>query len=302
MGVRQKKPVDPKIIEGLKEGLTLEEIAVANECSYQWVQQCALRVPDIYSEWKEKRDKNPRYPRRPSTHEQKRNLVSLMKSRIAQLAVNKPWPIKTAAEYIAKKYRMAFDFDVLVTFFERYEHAKQTGERTTLDDLRKDLPIKYKSNATLILKQAGLKPLHTHKYRENRKNPEEKNALERSKDLQLSLTDIGYFLNIPSHVVKYWRKKRNIENKFDLAGRTRCAPPQNAGIPLSFKKASEIYEAHDIGFKDEEISELFDSRPELVAHALEFRSQIEPKLIEKLKILYNDDSIDKPYKRSLSKA
>lgn len=73
-------------------------------------------------------------------------------------------------------------------------------------------------------------------------------------------------------------------------------PPVKAVERQSFRTASLVYEAVDAGFTTEETAELLEIQLFRVASALANRASFEPKIIEGLRILFDDPMIDRPYR------
>jgi hypothetical protein len=105
----------------------------------------------------------------------------------------------------------------------------------------------------------------------------------------MSGVDIGYFLKVADHVVNsYFSKKGRRSNiKKTLAD----------GMFLSFRLASEIYQAVDIApeWTTKDLAYLLDTTERYVKHALENRAVLGPRIVANLKIIFPSDNIKMPY-------
>ncbi|MEK6940231.1 MAG: hypothetical protein AABX31_05895, partial [Nanoarchaeota archaeon] len=68
------------------------------------------------------------------------------------------------------------------------------------------------------------------------------------------------------------------------------------GTSLTYRLASQIYEAADLGFNSTEVTELLDTTPRVVEYALTERKTLESKIINALQVLYPEENIYKPYR------
>ncbi|MBI4154711.1 hypothetical protein HY498_01355, partial [Candidatus Woesearchaeota archaeon] len=68
----------------------------------------------------------------------------------------------------------------------------------------------------------------------------------------------------------------------------------------SYRKLSGIYEFADRGSSLDEIAELVGYNKSHVELALRDRSSLEPRVINRLRILYNKEDLNKPYRISIS--
>ncbi len=116
----------------------------------------------------------------------------------------------------------------------------------------------------------------------------------------MSLQDIIYFLDININRLNLYQKLRTL---------TGCKRPlQN--IPegfykrrrnsLTYRIASQVYEAKDLGFNLIEISQLTDRSINVVNELIQRRLEIEPRIIHALKVLHPDREINNPYLTNLS--
>lgn len=68
------------------------------------------------------------------------------------------------------------------------------------------------------------------------------------------------------------------------------------GARQDYHRASLVYEAEDLGYTAQETAELLGTELWRVLNALTARSQLEPKIIEGLRVLFDDPTIARPYR------
>lgn len=179
-------------------------------------------------------------------------------------------------------------FEKIYSLFSSYFEAQQEGTPLALSDLGELSNIQTNTVGN-ILRRADLKPMHypAHKKRIVT-SPEKKQAIDRSYNLEMNAPDIAYFIGVSPWIVS---------QRFNDIGK-RGKPHFIANLTkgrLDYRKASQIYEAQDLEFTEEQISELLDTHPDLVSHALQNESTIETKIIEALDTIYPETQHQKPY-------
>lgn len=169
-------------------------------------------------------------------------------------------------------------YEKLVEVFRRYEKAAGTEEKMSLRELADG--IAYPSLIGYILKSTGLKPLmRPDTKRKSLLSDEEKTAIDRAFDIEMSATDIAYFIGVAHYKVQRrlsQKGKRPQYTSLFRAGR---------GNFLTYSLADRIYEATDLGFTGDEIAYLFDTDVQLVDHAVENRHVYGPKIRQAREIL-----------------
>lgn len=68
------------------------------------------------------------------------------------------------------------------------------------------------------------------------------------------------------------------------------------GARQDYHRASLVYEAEDLGYTAQETAELLGTELWRVLNALTARSQLQPKIIQGLRLLFDDPTIDRPYR------
>ena len=136
--------------------------------------------------------------------------------------------------------------------------------------------------------------IHLQRKRTVKTSPYKKGCLERAVRVSMPVGDIAYFLEVPYHIVDgffsvYYqgKKKRASTEKFI----------KQVGVlkkdQLTYRSASQIYEALDAGFFQKEINESYNE--EIVNYAFLKRDEIQRHIVRSLKQLFLDKHIDKPY-------
>src|SRR3989344_4020138 len=98
--------------------------------------------------------------------------------------------------------------------------------------------------------------------------------------------DIAYFVGLPDHFPKAYFAKKSSKNP---------AEAFISGSLLTYRLASQVYEAQDLGFTPAEIAELVDARIKTISFAIAQRISIERPIIDALREVYKDNKHDKPY-------
>lgn len=115
-----------------------------------------------------------------------------------------------------------------------------------------------------------------------------KRVIQRSYYTGLSSYDIAYFLDVSPWCVQKIFKEIGPTRSTEVIARF-------GKIDLTYRLASQVYEMVDSGAPINNIAKSLHTSLEIVNYLLEQRAGIEPRLIEKLSILYGV-SITKPYK------
>ena len=190
-------------------------------------------------------------------------------------------------EYRFKKGYNYYEDKNLLIIFERYFNALNKDRKLSLEELSKGTNISGTPVST-ILDTVNLEPMYGH--RERVVVPKSiREALGRASILNLSATDISYFLNTEIHNARAYLKLNNPNRKSkDFIKRF---PKQN----LTYRLASQIYQEQDNGKSKEEILEKLKIKEELYEHTIKREKFIKNKIINSLRIMYKNKTINKPY-------
>ena len=227
--------------------------------------------------------------------EARKPILEVLEKRIAQMMANPemPWAERKAYEYKLNFQRGLSDRAIpperLVKLLSLYERVKKGGEKILAKDIAAFLGYTHPEDIFHILRRIRLAPF----YREgiNKLSKEKIKALESAVKLGfMGGADIAYFARLSRHTIYNYRgSKRHREELLKIFGNG-----QNRQV-LSYRSASQIYQANDLGFSPDEAAFLCDVRPEVVSYALEHRKEIEPRIVWGIQAIYPDVKVRKPY-------
>ncbi len=294
----------PEIDELIEKGLTLEAICREVGLSRERVRQY-INETGQYGSYKKKRaefkDNLGRGEKgREKIDNFRRQFLSIVRARTEELAQKKDWATQRAVEYLhyyKRTDKRNYSFNTLYKIFSRYENAKEKGEKLSLKELGEGLDIWHHSVGS-ILKEVGVEPMYGGRVKKI-KSGEKNEAVKRAINTDFSALDIAYFLGLPKWVPgnRYYDSGMKREVKRPIATFSKIGKIGSSEF-LSYRLASEIYEARDCGINRKDIVELVGKSGELVEYALEHRGEIEPQIVKGLRILYNDSGgrvVKKPY-------
>ncbi len=289
---KNKKINDADIVLLLEEGPSLQEFADIEGVERQAIQTHLVRK-NIHKTWKKYRALKELEIVK---HSQERlgllqDIHSLIEGKIETLTKESSWPYKMASQYILLYTinQKRVETKKVIAVFEKYHEAEISGKPVSLEELGSYAGIKWESSVSNILKRVGLGPMIRNRPKRIASESEQE-SLRLSLDSNLPYGDISHFLSIPKHLVRDYHKK----NRNPTSG-SRKILVKHPKIKLTYRLASKVYEADDLGFRSDEISELYDANQKVVEHALKNRTSLEPVVIASLRTLFNSDKIEKPY-------
>jgi hypothetical protein len=206
-----------------------------------------------------------------------------------------PWHEQKAAEYYLSLKGLdsrAYSFETLTRLFANYQAAQLSGRQLSLEELSESIDRKINSpQVGRLLRIVGIAPLYGK--RDRHATPAyKKEAMQRAFALDMPSTDIAYFLGMSDYNV---RQKFTATGKRPHAKRLIAETGSKYGRHISYRLASEVYEAVDAGFKKREICKLVDVNVEVVDYAIENRGVLQEKIIHALRVMYPDRTIIRPY-------
>lgn len=282
----------------IEKGATLEQIGIAGGYPRRSARENArlyIRDSGQYEEWRRKRE-DIKQTQKIEAQQRKQlleRLVYILDNRVSELAEREGWPYQKAIQYMKGLKRIRHDSykpQLLIKLFKRHENARNRGRRLPLEELGRPLDL-YTSSVGRIFREVGLKPMYGNK-RGDRYSKEKENAIKKIFRLRLSINDIAYFLDLSTHLGK--RLRRVSDGNANLY-RTRIGMRS-----LSYRLASQIYEAQSVGFRRySDIAELVGTSEEVVRYAINNKHSIAQKIIQVLRIAYANPYYDKPYKISV---
>ena len=120
-----------------------------------------------------------------------------------------------------------------------------------------------------------------------------KAALKRAKDLPMGYTDIAYFFEIDSRIVRHHilRYGKTASKRFEVG---RIGHKKDLEH-LYYKHASQVYERVAAGQTAEEIQQSTNISKQAYNYLLENKERIEPIIIHALRRMYNHPTHNVPY-------
>ncbi len=295
---RNKVQIYPSRDELITQGRTLKYIGKREGVTKEAIRQYILKTGQ-YNRWvkqTKKRKKGIKIIRKYKQQVKKQKQKTL--SRIIRAVIeNKKgyiyedeWAIQKTNKYLSSRPNSQVSFAQIYNVLHKYHKAKQQGEKISLKQLGAEGKI---NSATLskILRKMNLKPLYGTLKRTS--TPKwKKQAMKRACNFPASYSDIAYFLRLAPYVVyqnmNYWYGKRSPYN-FPLLSENNSP----AMGKLTYAKASQIYEAQDLGFTKKQTAELTNLPKEAIDYCNQYK-EIKKKIINLIELLYQQD-VDKPY-------
>lgn len=290
----------PEIDKLIDRGLTLEDIGNEVGLTRERVRQY-IKYSGQHSYWEKKRREAKEVLG--IGEEAKRKLknvqglfLSCVQARAIELAKKEDWALQKTVEYFnSLKYastRTSASQSVVYKIFKLYENAKKNRKKLTLEEIGEKVGL-WQTSVGNILSRVGVEPMYG-KIIGQIKRREKMKATLRGKNTEFSNIDIAYFLRLPEHVPGLRFNARNIHR-----GTKRQTIKQfgeyDKTTHLTYRLASQIYEAVDCGFKRKETAELVETYNGVIRYAIQNRDEIEPKIVRGLKRLYNDRKVKTPY-------
>lgn len=264
----------------IAQGLTLQEIAddvgVTREAIRQYINQSGQ-----YGAWREARGK--------AKHDEAflKSAPSRLVSQIRAIALKKAEELGPAHVYALRhQYRQGttYDYDRILPLFQMYFSAVESGESPTLQELADASGLKSAARAQQVLNAAGLSAFHERKHLSD----ELRWAIVRGLDVEhFSVADIAFFVGCTGGNIcqSYKTESRKRVNGISGPFAGRCA--------IYF--ASMIYESLDAGFDLEEAADVVGKPLDVVEYIAENRDDFGKKIIDGLRYMFSDDTIDRPY-------
>lgn len=278
----------PEIDKLIEQRLSVAEISRITELTPQAIYPY-IRATKQYAEWKIKReeDKEAKKQEKQQKNQLLERLVSVLETRVYDLARKEGFAYQKAIEFKRSKKFIRYKLPSLVTLFERCEKAINEGTRLSLEKLCSGLDINHTSVGR-VLNDVGMKP----PYGTWSRYPipgYKRNAIQRSFGLEMTAVDIAYFLDLSHRVV--------INHFLSIGTRSKIRNfiVQRGGKKLTYRLASQIYQAQNLWQSTNEIPELLDTNEAIVDYTIKHRPIIRPEIIGFLKVLYPDKNINRPY-------
>ncbi|MBI2632505.1 hypothetical protein HYW75_05865 [Candidatus Pacearchaeota archaeon] len=283
----------------VRRGLTLEQIGDKFDLSREGIRQ-KINKCGLYGQWRTSRSYYEYNERERQLQQERGKLIDVFQKKVQQqfnlIDEVTQWAEKKATEYklslkgsSSKRFHPLINFEELVAVFRYYREAQLKGEKLSFEKISKRSGLKYASQSKKLFDKVGLQSLNWQVENTNRLSEEQKEMISRSRSIKMNNSDRAFFMNLPVHtLINYGIKGSRVFVK--VFG--------YKGVKLTYRLASQIYEAQDTGFNREEILELFNTSPIYVDYALEHREEIAPKIIDALNVLHPGKNYRLPYKNS----
>ena len=215
-------------------------------------------------------------------------LVDLLPYIALEKAGRKGIAHKKAVEYKIKIPLSRFSYELLERVFRMYFEALENGRKVSLEDIARKNGL-YAANVGLFLRNVGLQPMYGERNREVVPK-EKKDAIRRVYRFNMPARDIAYFVGTKDYNVEL------IYNKYYSPRKARnCIKTFSSRRTLSYRLASQIYEAVDLGYTREETNYLLDIEDNVFDYAINNRRKIGDKIVRLLRAIHLDKKISSPY-------
>lgn len=292
-----------KLLSLVKEGYSVPEIqeklgSIKERRIEQLMREIILEKDNktLYELWKEAKQK------RKNEERERQDLLGRMMQEVTQKAYeNASWAEQRAFDYVSQRkvvHEDCYTFEELLTFFSAYEKFKRKNKKVSLKKLGKSMKVAGR-RATDILSAVGLDNLAGRHYERKLTPNWKKEALRRfaNQKSHVGAADVAYFLRIPANAAAgnlmrfgydMCRGLRETELKIQT--------DRKKGMKdLTYRLASQVYEAVDCGFSVNETAYLLDTDTRVVVYALVERRDIRKEIVRALNILYPERKSKKPY-------
>lgn len=296
---KNREIVDGMIFEGRTQEEIGKEIGSHRESIRQYINNSGQ-----YNLWKEKNRELLLKPRlkKEAERQTKKNLISILKSYAIQKAKKEghgeAMEYYLTSGFIRERDKISYLLK-LMNLLDFYKNTKEREEKLSYKKLA-ELSGFGEGEAGAVrthktLKKMGLKSLCW----DAPKTPKWKiDAIERAEQsiVYFGRRELAYFLDMNKATVVINSKiKRTSRRGGKIKFFSKGFATGSINV-LTYRVASQIYGFKDeFNASDEEISSAIGKNLRVVSYALEHRVDIEPKLIQGLKILFPDKTIEKPY-------
>ena len=273
----------------LSEGLPLQAIGSTVKISKQAV-HVYLKSRDLLDSWK-KRKQELKLERRKCLEQ----IHYALLKRLISVAKQEGWAAEQATRVLLTPRldpRKIASFEVYKKIFSAYESAAKKGEKPSLEEIAKKADLRWASESRWVLvRSLGRKALFL--TREKKSYSKEINqAIARAYQLDMSARDIAHLIKT---VYSADVDTHKVQNEFIKIGpRERKYPfiiqikHSSGKRTLSYRKASEVFEAFQLGFNKAAISCLLDLEPKIVDSYLHHRRIIKNEMLRVLEVIRPD--------------
>jgi hypothetical protein len=268
----QYKPIADRMI---LQGCTLQEMADSVGNTNRQTMSLYIKRSGQYDTWREKSEEKQAEQKRKKGIE--KQITGILKQLMVKSAYQKSWAEGKTEEYLQSiKYYPgpnAVPRDTILKIMEAYQRAKESGQNISFADIGKLVGQKG-AGARHILNKVNLASLN-YSLPYKPRNVIDTRLFVELKNLGFHLADVAYFCGTTHSLVRQRLQSAGLEsNEGKSIKRFR-----RRGM-LTYKLASQIYEAEDLGFKGEEIAQVLNTYMDLVNFALAKKEEIAPKIVQ----------------------
>ncbi len=257
----------------------------------------------LHKEWHERRsaylkkqkdEKSENNEQKEELRKSRQDLCDIIVSHYIRRALQEDKPTGFAAWYFYNRDQRQTNISLekLELFFQNYFEAEKEGITLSLEELSASITI-HKVSASRILRDVGLEPLFGSREREV--TPKyKKAALKRATELEMNGPDVAYFIDVESYVAchnmrSYGRRKKGYVELM------RFQNSERKKEFISYRHASQVYEALDCGFTPQETEQLAEISQRAYKFIMQNRTTIEPVIINALRTIYAAPTHSLPY-------
>ena len=279
-------------------GQTLNEMKSHFAVTRERVRQM-LHSSGLHQAWKERRKEVKSRKRlfEAKLQTERQSFADTLRQLEEIVALESPWAEVKVWQYRnihPINNRNSLPTESLLKLFETYAVARLEGKKLSVCELGKISGMSFNVVAR-ILREVGLDRMYRNIENRHYFPKWKKKVAERVfVSSPLSVNDIAYFIKIPSYVVRqelHRRRHKSVKKEPILSG-----SGGGKAKPLTYCLASQIYEAHDLGFNPEETGKLLDLSLNRVTFAQYRRNRFAPVIIRVLSIMYPEEGINTPYR------
>jgi DNA-binding CsgD family transcriptional regulator len=203
---------------------------------------------------------------------------------------------KTKEYFEDKRFHPKDSSDFIFSLFKDYSTFQKQGKKVPLkwfaekyDKLPPNIgKIFSRVGSPTLGKPPGKKRVATSDYK--------KECLERAVEIEMTAPDIGYFLGLPAYILglffnRYYKgdKQRPCVNREII----KFGKERNKRV--TYRLASQVYEARDAGFSREEIMQTHHLDDKIYAYIMDHEPTISGHIVHSLQQLFPDKPVEKPY-------
>jgi hypothetical protein len=284
-------PDERGLVRAILQGNSLPKIGkhfdFTSEYARQYIKDHQLRLL-----WQKARTSAKQHTEAKELHHARENFLPLLEKRFQQ-QLNSPdfsWSEKKSAEYIHDRSWISCDAlspQRIFKVYHSYEKAKSKGNKISFKSIGREAAVSPPV-AWSLLKKAGCVSLNWTVVQRHSISAEKKAKIREASLLEISLKDLEYFSGLSSICfIRYGTKRKPHTTYIKSFG---SSPPR-----LTYRLASQIYEAEDLGFTPPQIQELFGITEAHVNYVSANRMEIQRPIMKALQIFHPEREITKPY-------